>query len=202
MLLSIVLTLSCAELLARGSNEALRACSSGAKSSHESVKKNHLDLAIVIDESLKPLYNKKYRIQEFLTEAVAKAPQNQEAIEESLNRNLKNLLDGKTNEDSETDIIHAISQVFTKVGKDIPAVKEIADNYSLKLRLNANAESKEGQAGQEKSSSNENNDSKGPGRFEMKVDDNLSVGADGGVSPESQGTPSKPEGYVFFRLKY
>jgi hypothetical protein len=193
-LLLIVLTLSCDELLARGSSDTHRACSSGAKSSHETIKKNYLDLAIVIDESLKPLYNKKYRIQEFLTEAVVKAPQNQKDIEESLNRNLKNLLEDKTNEDSETDIIYAISQVFTKVGEDIPAVKEIADNYSLKLRLNANADPKV--------SLNENKDSGGPGRLEMKVGDNLSVGADGGVSPEGRGTPSKPEGYVYFHLKY
>lgn len=129
-------------------------------SQNEKNKDNYLDLAKVVDEGVKPVYFEKYNIRAFLDEAIAKEPKKKEAIEESLNRNLMNLQPhepvklveaGVKNGTTEGEVKVAVSQVLASVGKDIPAVKEIADKYIVRLHVNTNVDSHGARLGQTKS---------------------------------------------------
>lgn len=146
-------------------------CSSAATSVQEGTKKSYLDLAKVLDEGIRPLYFEKYHINEFLREASEKEPKQRQALEESLNRNLLNMkpnspnslvgMDMKENGALEANLSLAISQVLTQVGKEIPAIKTIADNYVVKLGMNANVDPKGGQVGQKKDLSIETTENAG-----------------------------------------
>ncbi|MGZ3797391.1 MAG: hypothetical protein ACXVB1_13545 [Pseudobdellovibrionaceae bacterium] len=217
-------------------------CSSASVSFQEGTKKSYLDLAKVLDEGLRPLYFEKYHINEFLREASEKAPQQKQALEESLNKNLLNIkpktpkslvgMDVKKNGAFEADLNLAISQVFTQVGNEIPAIKTIADNSVVKLGMNANVDPTGGQVGQKKNLSIEtagnpevhsgltystcdkssrvmNLGSKSGCPYEKRLDSNFetkvveNLYVGGKLSTSGPEIKvTKPDGYLFFRLDY
>lgn len=129
------------------------------RSQSEANKRNYSDIAKFVDQA-RPSYFKKYHIREFLDEAIAKDPQKRGAIEDSLNKNLVNLplqepldLVGARikNGSTEAEVNIAISNLLAAIGKDVPAVRDIAEKYVVRLHANASMNDKGAQMGQMKS---------------------------------------------------
>lgn len=127
----------------------------------EDKKKAILELDKIIKNGLKPPYYERYGISEFfenfLEDGIEQENDKQAAIVKSLNQHLATVPDSlilkmiemdMKNGGNGSEIKLVISQLLSAVGNDVPAIRNLAERYKLKVNVNTHVDDNGAQLGQ------------------------------------------------------